>query len=316
MADPCRMILDVDTGIDDALAIHHAVRRPDIRLEAVTTVYGNTDVAIATDNTLKILELLGRPDIPVARGVGRSLLKPFKREVDRIHGSNGLGDVELPAPVTRPVDEHAMDLIIRLVKQAPGEITLCGVGPLTNLALALTKAPEIATLAKKIVIIGSTLFRPGILGAKGPMVDANVNNDPEAARIVLNAGADLVLVGMDVTRKALLTDDDRREIIAKGDAAAKTLMKITEFYAAAYKQRQPHFGGCPLSDPLAVAVCADPSLVTAERMFADVELHGELSRGQVIPDRRHISQHLFNADVAIDVDARRFVSSFVRLMVG
>jgi len=316
MAAPCRMILDVDTGIDDALAIHHAVRHPDIRLEAVTTVYGNTDVAIATDNTLKILELLGRPDIPVAKGVGRSLLKPFKREVDRIHGSNGLGDVELPEPATRAVDEHAMDLIIRLVKQAPGEITICGVGPLTNLALALTKAPEIATLARKVVIIGSTLFRPGILGAKSPMVDANVNNDPEAARIVLNAGADLVLVGMDVTRQALLTDDDMREIAGKGDAAAKTLMKITHFYAAAYKQRQPHFGGCPLSDPLAVAVCADPSLIVTERMFADVELHGELSRGQVIPDRRHISQHLFNADVAIDVDAKRFVSSFVKLMMG
>ena len=193
--------------------------------------------------------------------------------------------------------------------------TVCGVGPLTNLALALTKAPEIATLARKIVIIGSTLFRPGILGAKSPMVDANVNNDPEAARIVLNAGAALMLVGMDVTRKALLTDDDMRKIVDRGDAA-KTLMKVTQFYAAAYKQRQPLFGGCPLSDPLAVAVCADPSLITTERMFADVELYGELSRGQVIPDRRHISEHLFNADVAIDVDAKRFVSSFVKLMVG
>ena len=195
----------------------------------------------------------------------------------------------LPAPSIRPVDEHAMDLIIRLVKQAPGEITVCAVGPLTNLALALTKAPEIATLARKIVMIGSTLFRPGILGARSPMVDANVNNDPEAARIVLNAGADLVLVGMDVTRRALLTEDDMREIVDKGDDAAKTLMKITQFYLAAYKQRQPHFGGCPLSDPLAVAVCEDPSLVMTERMFVDVELHGELSRGQVIPDRRHTS---------------------------
>ena len=148
------------------------------------------------------------------------------------------------------------------------------------------------------------------------MVDANVNNDPEAARIVLNAGADLVLVGMDVTRRALLTEDDMREIVDKGDDAARTLMKITQFYLAAYKQRQPHFGGCPLSDPLAVAVCEDPSLVATERMFVDVELHGELSRGQVIPDRRHTSQHLFNADVAMDVDAKRFVSSFVKLMVA
>ncbi len=133
---------------------------------------------------------------------------------------------------------------------------------------------------------------------------------------MLNAGADLVLVGMDVARRALLTEDDMREIAGKGDAAAKTLMKITQFYMAAYKQRQPLFGGCPLSGPLAVAVCEDPSLIATERLFADVELHGELSRGQVIPDRRHISQHLFNADVAMDVDVKRFVSSFVKLMVG
>ncbi|OLP61232.1 hypothetical protein BJF93_20795 [Xaviernesmea oryzae] len=315
MAEPCRIILDVDTGIDDAMAIFYAVRHPNIRLEALTTVYGNTEVEIATDNTLKILDLLGRTDIPVAKGVGRSLLKPFTREADFVHGSNGIGDVELPPASRGPVDEHAMDLIIRLVKENPGEITLCPVGPMTNVALALAKAPEIAKLVKGIVIMGSTLFHPGIHGVKSPMVDANLHNDPEAARMVLRAGAPVTLVGMDVTMKTLLSSAMMREIEEKGDHAARTMMKITEFYVASYKQMHPANDGCPLHDPLAVAVCEDPSFVTTERMFADIELHGEITRGQTIPDRRPISRHLFNAEVAMDVDAPRFEKAFLETML-
>ena len=168
MNNSCRMIIDVDTGIDDAMAIFYAVRRPGIKLEALTTTFGNTDTAIATTNTLRILELLGRADIPVARGVARSLVHPYVRRADHVHGANGIGDVELPQPKIRAIDEHASDLIIRMAKENPGEITLCPVGPVTNLALALTKAPEIATLMRKVVIMGSTIFHPGIHGPAGP----------------------------------------------------------------------------------------------------------------------------------------------------
>lgn len=315
MTGLCRMILDVDTGIDDAMAIFYAVRHPAIRLEGLTTVYGNTEVAIATDNTLKILELLGRPDIPVAKGVGRSFLKPFKREADFVHGSNGLGDVELPAPKIATVAEHAMDFIIRTVKENPGEITLCPVGPMTNVAMALTKAPEIAGLVKQIVIMGSTLFHPGIHGVRSPMVDANFHNDPEAARIVMNCGAKIVLIGMDATMKTLLSSKMMSEIAENGDHAAKTMMKITEFYVNSYKQMHPGNDGCPLHDPLAVAVAHDPSFVTTERMFCDIELHGELTRGQTIPDRRPISRHLFNCEVALDVDVERFGKAFLDVML-
>ncbi|QND44611.1 nucleoside hydrolase (plasmid) [Rhizobium lusitanum] len=315
MAEICRMILDVDTGIDDAMAIFYAVRHPNIKLEALTTVYGNTEVAIATENTLKILELLGRPDIPVAKGVSRSLLKPFKREADYVHGTNALGDVELPAPMIKPVDEHAVDLIIRLVKENPGEITLCPVGPMTNVALAFAKAPEIAGMIRKIVIMGSTLYHPGIHGVKNPMVDANFHNDPEAARIVLNSGAEIVLIGMDVTMRTLLSSAMMAEISDKGDDAARTMMEITQFYVDSYRQMHPDNDGCPLHDPLAVAVCEDPSFVVTERMFADIELHGEITRGQTIPDRRPVSRHLFNADVALDVDNSRFEKEFMKIIM-
>ena len=140
MSSPCRMIIDVDPGIDDAMAIFYAVRRPAIKLEALTTTFGNTDTAIATDNALRVLELLGRPDIPVAKGVGRSFIHPYVRRADHVHGSNAIGDVELPEPKIRATDEHASDLIIRMAKENPGEITLCPVGPVTNVALALAKA--------------------------------------------------------------------------------------------------------------------------------------------------------------------------------
>jgi purine nucleosidase len=166
----CRMIIDVDTGIDDAMAIFYAVRRPGIKLEALTTTFGNTDTALATTNTLRMLELLGRPEIPVAKGVARSLVDPYVRRADHVHGSNAIGDVELPEPKIRATDEHASDLIIRMAKENPGEITLCPVGPVTNVALALAKAPEIARLVRKVVIMGSTIFHPGIHGPTGHSV--------------------------------------------------------------------------------------------------------------------------------------------------
>jgi purine nucleosidase len=271
MSGPCRMIIDVDPGIDDAMAIFYAVRRQGIKLEALTTTFGNTDTAIATNNALRVLELLGRPDIPVAKGVGRSFIHPYVRRADHVHGSNAIGDIELPEPKIRPTDEHASDLIIRMAKENPDEITLCPVGPVTNLALALVKAPEIAKLLRH--------------GPAAPMVDANFANDPEAAHIVLRSGADTTLVGMDVTMTTLFSTKMIEEVAQEGDEAAKTLMRMTEFYVNAYKSMYPGIAGCGLHDPLAVAVAEDPSLARTERMFVDVELHGEPTRGQTIADR-------------------------------
>lgn len=314
MTESCRIILDVDTGIDDAMAIFYAVRRPGIRLEALTTTFGNTDTAIATENTLKILDLLGRPEIPVAKGVGRSLVTPYRRMADHVHGSNGLGEVELPPPSFREVDEHAIDLMIRVIKENPGEITLVPVGPITNVALAISKAPEIARLARGIVVMGSTIFHPGIHGPAAPMVDANFANDPEAAHIVLQSGADVTLVGMDVTMTTLLTDGMRADIAASGDPAATTLMRITEFYVNSYKTMYPGIRGCGLHDPLAVAIAEDPSLATMERMYVDVELSGALTRGQTIADRRRTARDRHNANVCMAIDRARFEADFMALM--
>ena len=316
MTSPCRMIIDVDTGVDDAMAIVYAVRRPGIKLEALTTTFGNTDTAIATENTLRVLELLGRPDIPVARGVARSLIHPYVRRADHVHGSNAIGDVELPKPKIRESGEHASDLIIRMAKENPGEIALCPVGPLTNVALALAKAPETAKLLRKIVVMGSTLFHPGILGPDAPMVDANFANDPEAAHIVLQAGAEVTLVGMDVTMTTLFSTAMMAEVAREGDEAAKVLMRMTEFYVRAYKTMYPGIEGCGLHDPLAIAVAEDPTLATTERMFVDVELHGALTRGETVADRRRTALPRRNANVCVDVDRARFTANFLAAIKG
>jgi purine nucleosidase len=308
------MILDVDTGIDDAMAILYALNRPGIRLEALTTTFGNTDVDTATVNTLRILELTGRSDVPVARGVGRSLLRPFVKAADHVHGSNGLGDIVLPEPKGRRVEEHAVDLIIRMARENPGEITLCPVGPITNVALALAKAPDIAGLLKEIVIMGSTVFHPGIGGIPTPMADANFWNDPEAAQIVLRSGASIVLVGMDVTMKMLLTAPVRRDIATKGGRVGSVMMEIADFYVRSYETMYPGIAGCGLHDPLAVAIAEDRSLAETERMCVDIELAGTLTRGSTVADRRLSAADRRNADVCLSVDEPRFMERFVEAL--
>jgi purine nucleosidase len=311
-----RMILDVDTGIDDAMAILYALGRPRIRLEALTTTFGNTDVDTATANTLRILELAGRPDIPVARGAGRSLLHPFIKGAEHVHGRNGLGEVALPAPTAKPVAEHAADLIIRMARENPGELTLCAVAPLANVAIALAKAPDIAALLKEIVVMGSTLFHPGVHGIVSPMADANFWNDPEAAAIVLRSGAKITLVGMDVTMKAPLSAAMRREIAGSGGPVGATMMRIAEFYVASYAAMYPGIDGCGLHDPLAVAIAEDRSLATTERMAVDVELAGALTRGQMVADRRRTAAERANADVCLTADVERFSRRFVDALSG
>jgi purine nucleosidase len=316
MAAACRMILDVDTGIDDAMAILYALNRPGIRLEALTTTFGNTDVETATANTLRILELAGRDDIAVARGSSRSLLKPFAKGAEHVHGRNGLGDIALPSPKGVAVAEHASDLIIRMARENPGEITLCPVGPITNIAIALAKAPDIAPLLKEIVAMGSTLFHPGIQGVAAPMADANFWNDPEAAQIVLRSGAKIKLVGMDVTMAVLLTQPMREDIVRQGGRIGAAMMAIAEFYVRSYQTLYPGIAGCGLHDPLAVAIAEDPSLAMTERMCVDIELAGALTRGQIVADRRRHPHDRQNADVCVAVDAERFSRRFVAALEG
>lgn len=315
MPKQCRIILDVDTGIDDAMAILYAVNRPGITLEALTTTYGNIDVAAATRNSLQILEAAGCPEIPVASGASRALTRPFNKLGSRIHGANGIGNVDLPAPKAKALDIWAPDFIIELVRASPGELTLVPVGPMTNVAHALMKAPDIAEKLAGIVLMGGTIWHPGVPGIPSPVADANFFNDPEAARIVLKSGAKITMVGMDVTMKTKLTAPMMDDIATRGGPAADIVMQAARFYLAAYQAQYPDITYCALHDPLAVAVAEDPSIVSLEAMQVDVECVGELTRGQVIPDRRRTGTTVPNAEVAIAVEAEKFEALFVETMV-
>jgi purine nucleosidase len=302
------MVLDVDTGIDDAMAILYALSRPAIKLEAVTTVFGNIDVESATRNTLQLLELAGRSDVPVAAGCARSLTRPYTKKASRVHGENGVGNVELPAPHVHPVATHAVDFLRELVRANPGEITLVPVGPLTNVATLFLQAPDVAPLFREIVIMGGAVLHPGNASA---VAEANIWNDPEAARIVFHSGARIKLVGLDVTMKTLFSAAMVEHVAANGSRAAATLMQMSHFYLEAYESFYPGIGGCALHDPLAVAVAEDASLVGTEAMFVDVECTGELTRGQTVADRRRIAGVVPNMAVCMTVDADRFTRRFV-----
>ncbi|AJE46658.1 nucleoside hydrolase [Plastorhodobacter daqingensis] len=311
MTEPCRIILDVDTGIDDALAIVYALAHPEITLEAVTTTYGNVDVEQATLNTLALLQAADCLDVPVAAGAKRALTRPYNKRGSRIHGPNGFGGIDLPSPERTALDTWAPDLLIEMAHKHPGKLTLVPTGPITNVALALMKAPEIATLFKRIVIMGGSIWHPGVPRIPSPMADANFFNDPESARIVLQSGADIILVGMDVTMKTLFTDAMMDRIEKQGGFASRKCAEASRFYLAAYRDQYPDITGCALHDPLAVAVAHDPTLVTLEPMQIDVECAGELTRGQVIPDRRRTGTTIPNAAVCVDVNVDRFVDGFV-----
>ena len=309
------MIIDVDPGIDDAMAIFYAVRRPGIKLEALTTTFGNTDTAIATVNALRLLELLGRPDIPVAKGVGRSFIHPYVRRADHVHGlecdrryrAYGAENQADRRACQRSYHPHG--------EREPGEITLCPVGPVTNLALAIAKAPEIAKLLRKIVIMGSTIFHPGIHGPAAPMVDANFANDPEAAHIVLRSGADMTLVGMDVTMTTLFSAEMIDDVAREGDKAAKTLMRMTEFYVRAYKSMYPGIAGAS-----ARSACGrSRGRSKLGQNGADVCRRGaarRTHRGQTVADRRLTAVALHNADVCMEIDRPRFLANFLAAIKG
>jgi len=307
VGEPRRIILDVDTGVDDALAIAYAVRRPGITLEGITTTFGNVDVGQTTANTLRILDLF-QVDVPVAPGADRPLVKtPIVKELF-VHGRNGLGDVEMPEPKGSPIPVHAATYISQMARRYPGEITLVPVGPLTNVALCFLQDPVAATLLREIVIMGGAVLAPG---NRTPVAEANIYNDPDAARIVFQSGAKIKLVGLDVTMKALLSHAMADEIALRGPVSA-TMMQMTRKYIDFYLKFAPGIAGCGLHDPLAVAVAEDPSLVSTESMFVQVETGDVLTRGQTFADRRKgtgFGTH--NMDVCLGVDSNEFIHRFM-----
>ncbi len=327
MATPLPVLLDVDTGIDDALALLLALRSPELSLLGVTTVAGNVDVDQTTRNTLAVLELAGAGHVPVARGAARPLLRRLTTATF-FHGPNGLGGVELPAARRAPEPEPAALFLIRQALARPGEITLVATGPLTNVALALRLDPTFGPALRRLVVMGGAARVPGNVS---PVAEANFYADPEAARIVFEAGLPLTMVGLDVTARALFPADlyyrlneARRRSPGRFDALAAFCLDILDFYLQA--DLAAGLPGSPLHDPLTVAALIWPELLHLEPAFVTIETESPAARGQSVVNLTGVVELLThgparddvsgltrvapNCDVAIEVDAGTFLERF------
>jgi purine nucleosidase len=317
--EPRRVIIDTDPGTDDALAILLALNSPEIRVEAVTVVHGNTTANQGLANALQLVSLAGRREIPVAGGALRPLAqKPMTAEL--FHGQNGLLDIRLAEPQVKADARVGPDLMIELIRKHPGEITLVALGPLTNLAQAVTKAPEIVPLVKEVVIMGGSLSGGNATGA----AEANIYGDPEAAQAVFAAGWPLTMVGLEVANRTRFTRQHLARLAkthgAQNDVAVQILEKLTKLDE----------GGATMYDPLAMGVAIDRSLIKVQELRIDVETKGEFTRGATVATREvpvfedrdgrlaliGMKPAIPNVQVAVNVEAERFLELFIARIAG
>jgi len=303
-----RIIIDTDPGVDDSMAILLALASPELHVEALTTVFGNGGVEQTTQNALTVLEIAGREDdIPVAAGAHRPLLRPYRGQGYLVHGRNGLGDADIPPPKGQPTSMRAAELIISSVMASPGEITLVPIGPLTNISLAVSLEPRIADNVHEVVLMGGAATVPG---NASPMAEANIYNDPEAARLVFHSGLPVTMVGLDVTRKTRFTSDYMARLAAAATPVTDFIRAITPHYMN-YQQQRSAVEGFSAPDVLAVAYVLDPSLFRTEKVYVDVEIGDSRASGQTMADWRGLWGQEPNANVCLDVDSERLLDLYL-----
>lgn len=306
-----KMILDLDTGVDDALAIAYALADPEVDLIGIVSSYGNNLLDICAENSLKLLELLGHTDIPVFKGLPHSCTTDhfYVMQVSKdIHGDNGIGDVELPAPSRALEEQSGVDFYIEAAHKYGKDLIIIPTGPMTNLAAALKKDPEIADL------IGNVTFMGGALTVEGnvtPVAEANINQDPKAADEVMKSNLPLTMVGLDVTLRTLLTKNETKQWRELGTASGKAFADITDFYIDAYYNLDIDKRGCALHDPLAVGVGIDPSFVSTISLFMKVVYQEGPYYGRTIGDNAKLNDPNPNVKVAVNVDKERYLKAFM-----
>jgi inosine-uridine nucleoside N-ribohydrolase len=322
---PRRVIIDTDPGTDDAMAIILALNSPEFKVEALTVVPGNVDSQQGLENALKIVSLAGRCDVTVARGAQHPLNQKLIT-AQFWHGKNGLANVELPPSRCKADLRFGPDLIIETIHKYPHQITLIPVGPLTNIALAVSKDPSIAALVENIVIMGGSITGGNVNGA----AEANIYNDPEAAQIVFNAGWMVTMVGSDVGERTLITRKYLAELQSSHGPQSDFIAKIADFYLN--RSEKSGYSGAAMYDPLAVGIALDPTLGTLKEMHVDVETKGEFTRGETVANRMGSNENNVlhgdhyeiegaialkpNARVCMASDAERFLQLFVSRVKG
>ncbi len=302
-----RLVIDTDTASDDAVALMLALDAPGVTVEAITTVAGNVPLPQATRNALVTLEFLGA-DVPVHPGRTGPLVRPLET-AQEVHGHDGLGGARLPEPVRAPRGEHAVETLIRLARENPGELTLVTLGPLSNVAAALLIEPGLLRLCRRVYCMAGA---PDAWGNVTAVAEYNVWADPEAAAIVLAADGDITLIGWNVSREsAVITDADQERLRAMNTPRADFVLDVNTAVAD-WCRDVTGLDGFDLPDPIAMAVALSPELVLhSERLHAAVAL-GDEARGMLMVDRRRAAPPP-NVTIVWDVDSAGFKAAIDRM---
>ena len=301
-----KLIIDTDPGIDDAMAILPALGDPNLSVTAITAIFGNVEVDMATQNALYLLEISGRSDIPVARGAEHPLIIQRNQSPSHIHGEDGFGNQGLPAPKGKPVNEDAADHLIRACSQEPGEIALVPVGPLTNLGLALQRDPAIASKAANVYVMGGAVHRPGNVNEYS---EANIWNDPHAAKLVLEADWQVWLLGLDVTMKVAFSNTFLAKAAKVAPRLGSFLQAAGSFYADFYREFAG-IDGCVPHDALAVAACSESDRFTWHEVPINTIVEGK-ALGQTQPMMGKDAENHPPVQVATDLDLDWFQEWFL-----
>ncbi len=299
---PRKIIIDTDPGQDDAVAILLALASPEIAVLGITAVAGNVPLPLTEKNARIVCELAGRPDIKVFAGCDAPLARPLVT-AEHVHGKTGLDGPQMADPVMPLQDQHAVDFIIETLRAEPaGTVTLVPVGPLTNIATAFQRAPDIIPRVQEIVLMGGAYFEVGNIT---PAAEFNIYVDPEAAKIVFDAGVPLVVMPLDVTHKALTTKARIDAFRAMGTKVGDMVAAWTDFFER-FDMEKYGSEGAPLHDPCTVAYLIDPSLFTGRLINVEIETGSELTLGMTVADWWGITDRPKNALFIGDIDAEGF----------
>ena len=320
-----KILIDTDPGTDDALAILLALNSPEIDVRAITIVAGNVTSELGLENALKVMSLAGRCEVPVARGATHPLFQKLNTE-EFWNGKNGLGGAELPPSRCDASSQFGPDFIVEMVHRYPHEITLVPIGPLTNIALAISKDPSIIPLVREVVLMGGSITGGNVNAAS----EFNIHSDPEAASLVFNAGWPITMVGLDVTEHTLITNADVARLEKAGGPEASFAAAVARFQIGTYQGTG--FGGGAVHDALAVGAVIDRSLLRTQGMRVDIETDGRFTRGETVGNRGNAVDRIVpkgdrletvgvdaaqpNVQVAVGVDSSRFIELLVSRLSG
>ena len=298
-----KIIIDTDPGQDDAVAILIALASPDeIEVLGITAVAGNVPLSLTEKNARIVCELAGRPDIPVYAGCDR----PLKRKLvtaEHVHGKTGLDGPELPEPKIKLQEKHGVDFIIDTILQEPeNSISLCPLGPLTNIASAILKQPKIVSRIKKIVLMGGAYFEVGNIT---PAAEFNIFVDPDAAKIVFEAGIEMVVMPLDVTHKALVTEKRNEAFRQLKSPVGIAVAEMTDFFERFDKEKYGS-SGAPLHDPCVTAYLINPKIFSGKKINVEIETKSELTLGMTVADWWGVTDRKANTFFVGDLDSDKF----------